>query len=71
MPIKLKPSYKKYDRQTKKTTLEHYYIKNISKDELFKDLNNDSTKPKVKQKIRTELTRRGIKIQWMPITANE
>jgi Cu/Ag efflux protein CusF len=35
MPIKLKPSYKKYDRQTKKTTLEHYYIKNISKDELF------------------------------------
>ncbi len=71
MPIKLKPSYKKYDRNTKKTTLEHYYIKNISKDELFKELNNDNTKAKVKSKIRNELTRRGIKIQWVPITTNE
>jgi len=71
MPIKLKPSYKKYDRNTKKTTLEHYYIKNISKDELFKELNNDNTKPKVKSKIRNELTRRGIKIQLVPITTNE
>jgi len=43
MPIKLKPSYKKYDRQTKKTTLEHYYIKNISKDELFNSLNKSTT----------------------------
>jgi len=67
MPTKLKPSYKRYDRQTKKTTIEHYYIKNISRDELFKELNNDNTKPKVKQKIRTELARRGVQIVWRPI----
>ena len=69
MPTKLKPSYSRYDRNTKKTTVEHYYIKGISKDELFKELNNSSTKPKVKQKIRNELTRRGIKIVWKtPVT---
>ena len=69
MPTKLKPSYKKYDRNTKKTTIEHYYMKGISKEELFKELNNSSTKPKVKQKIRNELTRRGIKIAWKtPVT---
>ena len=69
MPTKLKPSYKKYDRNTKKTTIEHYYMKGISKEELFKELNISSTKPKVKQKIRNELTRRGIKIVWKtPVT---
>ena len=44
-------------------------MKGISKEELFKELNNSSTKPKVKQKIRNELTRRGIKIVWKtPVT---
>ena len=32
--------------------------------ELFEELNKHNTKPKVKQKIRNELTRRGVKIQW-------
>ena len=68
MPIKLKPSAKEYSRATGKTTLTHNYIKTISKDELFKELNNHNTKPKVKQKIRNELTRRGIKIKWVPKT---
>ncbi len=71
MPIKLRPSSKRYDRNTKKTTVEHSYIKGISKEELFKELNNSNTKPKIKQKIRNEITRRGIKINWVPITANE
>ena len=61
-PIKLKPSFKRYDRNTKKTTLEHFYIKTISQKELFEELYKDNTKPKIKAKIRIELARRGIKL---------
>ena len=64
MPTKLRPSSNTYNRATGKTTLEHYYIKNISKKELFEELNKDNTKPKVKAKIRNELARRCIKIVW-------
>ncbi len=67
-PIKLKPSFKRYDRNTKKTTLEHFYIKTISQKELFEELNKDNTKPKIKAKIRIELARRGIKIVKRIIT---
>tara|TARA_B100000902_G_C27093505_1_gene805051 strand:- start:627 stop:836 length:210 start_codon:yes stop_codon:yes gene_type:complete len=66
MPTKLKPSAEVRDRQTGKVKTEHYYIKNISKQELFDELNKDNTKPKVKQKIRNELNRRGIKIIMVP-----
>ena len=66
MPTKLKPSAEVRDRQTGKVKTEHYYIKNISKQELFDELNKDNTKPKVKQKIRHELNRRGIKIIIVP-----
>ena len=68
MPVKLKPSVVKIDRATKKTSIEHYFIKSTSQDELFELLNNHNTKPKVKQKIRNELTRRGVKIIWQPKT---
>ncbi len=68
MPTKLRPSSNTYNRATGKTTLEHYYIKNISKKELFEELNKDNTKPKVKAKIRNELARRGIKIVWVEKT---
>ena len=67
-PIKLKPSFKRYDRNTKKTTLEHFYIKTISQKELFEELYKDNTKPKIKAKIRIELARRGIKIVKRIIT---
>ena len=53
---------------TKKTSIVHYWIKGISQKELFEELNKDNTKPKVKQKIRNELTRRGIKIVKRAIT---
>ena len=66
MPTKLKPSAEVRDRATGKVKTEHYYIKNTSKKELFEELNKDNTKPKVKQKIRNELTRRGIKIVMIP-----
>ena len=68
MPIKLRPSGKNYDRMTKKTSIVHYWIKGISQKELFEELNKDNTKPKVKAKIRNELTRRGIKIVKRAIT---
>jgi|ETNmetMinimDraft_33_1059910.scaffolds.fasta_scaffold16991_5 hypothetical protein len=64
-PTKFKASGKKRlkDPNTGKSTNtwieEHYYIKSIPRDELFKALNNDNTKPKVKAKIRNELVRRG------------
>lgn len=66
MPIKFKPSAKTRDRQTGKVFTEHYYIKCMSQEELFTELNNSSTKPKAKQKVRNELDRRGVKIQWVP-----
>lgn len=65
MPIKLKPSVKKVDRNTKKVTIEHSYIKQTPKDELFELLNKSVTAKKVKQKIRNELVRRGVKIEWV------
>ena len=74
MPIKLKESGKRWikdpvtGRSTNRWEAEHYYIKTISQKELFEELNKDNTKPKVKQKIRNELTRRGIKIVKIAIT---
>ena len=65
MPTKLKPSVIKIDRNTKQKTVEHFYMKTMPQAELFELLNKDMTKPKVKQKIRNELTRRGVKIVWV------
>ena len=62
MPTKLRPSSKTYTRFDNKHTIEHHYIKTISEKELFEELNKYSQRPKVKQKIRHELVRRGIKI---------
>tara|TARA_B100000470_G_C19573440_1_gene294507 strand:+ start:160 stop:390 length:231 start_codon:yes stop_codon:yes gene_type:complete len=68
MPTKLRESGKRWiknpetGRPTNRWEPEHHYIKTISQTELFEELNKDNTKPKVKQKIRNELTRRGIKI---------
>ena len=58
MPVKYKPSEVKVDRQTKVKTIQHYYIKQLSQEELFTMLNAENTKPKLKQKIRNELSRR-------------
>ena len=68
MPIKLRESGKRWikdpktGRSTNRWEPEHYYIKGISQTELFEELNKHNTKPKVKQKIRNELTRRSITI---------
>jgi len=59
MPIKLSPSHKQVDRNTKKVTVVHDYIKCKSKSDLIEKFNDTSTKPKVRQKIKNELVRRG------------
>lgn len=66
MPIKFKQSVKARDRTTGKMSIQHYYMKCMSQPELFKELNNQKTKPKLKQKIRNEIVRRGVSIEWVP-----
>ena len=72
MPTKLRESGKRWiknpdtGRSTNRWEPEHFYIKGISKKELFEELNKHNTKPKFKQKIRIELVRRGIKIIKRP-----
>jgi len=66
MPIKFKPSHKTFVKG-QGTKIEHFYIKNTPTAELFEYLNNNNGKPKIKQKCRNELVRRGIKIVYETI----
>ncbi|MDB4335307.1 hypothetical protein OAA05_00540 [bacterium] len=67
MPTKFSPSQTTFVKGKGKVT-QNYFIKNISKEELIKYL-NDGQKPKIKQKCLNELTRRGIVIEWKtPVT---
>jgi len=66
MPVKLKPSQVNIDRNSKTKTITHFFAKSTPKQELFDMLNNNNTKPKVKQKCQNELIRRGIEIVWNP-----
>lgn len=62
MPVKFKPSQTTFVKgQGRKT--QHYYMKNTSTEELI-DYINKGQKPKIKQKCRNELTRRGVKLVW-------
>ena len=65
MPVKFSPSFKEFKKGSK-PTIKHDYIRNKSQDELFAYINNDSGKPKIKQKCRNELVRRGVKIVKIP-----
>ena len=77
MPTKFKESGKRWiknpetGRMTNRWEVEHSYIKTISQKELFEALNKEFTKPKVKQKIRNELVRRGVTIVKKPIIMEE
>ena len=73
MPAKFKPSAKKYVRGVapSKLPVEHFYLKQTPKEELFKYINNPSGKPKIKIKCRNELVRRGIKIEWVEVLSCE
>mgnify|MGYP001449801633 CR=1 FL=1 len=63
MPVKFKPSQTTYVKGKGKVT-NHYFIKNTPKEELI-DYINKGQKPKIKQKCRNELQRRGIKIIYV------
>ena len=63
MPVKFKPSQTTLVRGSKTPTTTHFYIKNTPKEELIDYINNGQ-KPKIKQKCRNELTRRGVKLVW-------
>ena len=64
MPVKFKPSHKSY-KKGQGTKIEHFYIKNTSKKELIEYINSSNGKPKIKQKARNELVRRGVDIVWV------
>ena len=68
MPIKFKPSQKKYVKggNPSTATVEHFYIKNTPKEELLKYI-NEGQKGKIKLKCRNELDRRGIKLVWKTV----
>jgi hypothetical protein len=59
MPIKLTKSAVVRDRTTGKSKVEHDYIKCHSKEDLIEKYNTGNLKPKVKQKVKNELVRRG------------
>ena len=67
MPAKFKPSQKVYKRGVPASQLpvQHFYLKNTPKEELFAEINKSSVKPKQRQKCLNELVRRGIKVQWV------
>tara|TARA_Y100001980_G_C14320026_1_gene141080 strand:+ start:269 stop:475 length:207 start_codon:yes stop_codon:yes gene_type:complete len=62
MPVKFKPSQTTFVKGKGRRT-EHFYIKSTPTQELI-DYINKGQKPKIKQKCRNELTRRGVKLVW-------
>lgn len=66
MPMKFKPDAVQYSRATGKNTVTKYYMKTTPKQELIDYINSSNAKRKVKQKCVNELTRRGVKIVWVP-----
>tara|TARA_R110000751_G_scaffold10764_1_gene38865 strand:+ start:38 stop:220 length:183 start_codon:yes stop_codon:yes gene_type:complete len=58
MPMKYKKSQKTRDKNTGKTSTEHFYVKQLMDNQLKDLMDSSSTRPKVKLKIRNELTRR-------------
>ena len=57
MPVKFGQSVKKQDRQTKKTWIEHDYMKFKSNAELIEAYNKPVI-PKLRQKVKNEIVRR-------------
>ena len=58
MPVKFGKTSKQVDRNTKKVTVVHEYMKVKSNDELIEAYNKDGQKPKLKQKVKNEIVRR-------------
>ena len=59
MAIKLTKSQSIRDRNTGKVTVQHDYVKSYSVLDLIEKYNSGNLKPKVKQKVKNELVKRG------------
>ena len=62
MPTKFKKDFKRWDRATRTPTVEKFFIKDTPLDTLMEYINNPMGRPKVKQKCRNEVIRRGYTI---------
>ena len=58
MPIKFGKTTKQVDRQTKKVSIVHEYMKSQSIDTLIETYNKEGTRPKLRQKVKNEIVRR-------------
>ena len=61
MPVKFSKSVVKIDRNTKKQTIEHDYMKSKSLKDLLEYFNKTDNPPKKRQKVKNELVRRNKK----------
>ena len=59
MPIKLRSSVKTLNRTTNKYVTEHYFLKCMTANALNEYIDATNSKPKIVQKCRNELTKRG------------
>ena len=59
MPVKFKPTTKVLRRGGGVETV-HYYMHQTSTEELLEYLESASSKPKIRQKVRNKLTKRGV-----------
>lgn len=60
MPAKLKPSTKIRSKATGKFVTEHYYLKNMTIEELNNYIESSSAKKKIIQKCRNEIAKRNV-----------
>ena len=58
MPTKLKKSVKTYNRQTGKTTTEHFYLHATKQEELETIANDNNKHPKIRIKCKKEIIKR-------------
>lgn len=62
MPVKFRPTTKVRKRGGGIETV-HYYMHQTDTKELLQYLESASSKPKVRQKVRNELTKRGVSFE--------
>ena len=68
MGIKYKKSVQSKQKNTKKINVSHYWISGVSTKELIECVEKVSTRPKLRQKAKNELTKRGEPHEQKSIT---
>lgn len=58
MPVKFGKSSVQVNRETKKKTVVHEYMKTKTIDELIETFNKEGVRPKLRQKVKNEIVRR-------------